>query len=137
MIGSIPGMVERYKFLPHISSFLSNIFSLFSEKGQRKEAGAWKKGSDEQREKLCGRALFGEDRFLLKTMRKVMRQMGKVIRQTTTTLLIFLPLCEKDDDTQLSSFSSHRGLLLAQFRHGAAIHPRAFNAGSDAGETGA
>jgi hypothetical protein len=101
-------MVERYKFLPHISSFLSNIFSLFSEKGQRKEAGAWKKGSDEQREKLCGRALFGEDRFLLKTMRKVMRQMGKVIRQTTTTLLIFLPLCEKDDDTQLCRHLSPR-----------------------------
>lgn len=88
MSGSIPGMIERYKFLPHISSFLSNIFSLFSEKGQRKEARTRKERSDKQREKLCGSACFWGGRFLLKIMRKVMRQMGIVIRQTTSGLVV-------------------------------------------------
>jgi len=79
-------MVERYKFLPHISSFLSNILSPFSEKGPEKRAGAWEEEGDNQREKLCGRACFERGRFLLKGKRKVMRQMGKIIRQTTLTL---------------------------------------------------
>jgi len=82
MIESISAMVERYKFLPHISSFLSNILSPFLEKGSQKRAGASKEDGDDQGEKLCGRACFERGRFLLTGKRKVMRQTRKVLRQT-------------------------------------------------------
>jgi hypothetical protein len=52
IIGSIPGGIERYKFLPHMSSFLSHILSLFSRKGLMKKVHCRETGKEQSERKV-------------------------------------------------------------------------------------